>query len=79
MFAADAGEALGRLGKLRARIVSNGAIWVVSRKGRLATLRDIEVIAAARAADLVDNKVASFDETRTSLRLAIPVALRPKG
>ena len=77
LFAADSHEALGRLPALRERIVSNGAIWVVSHKGRLATIRDVDVIAAARAAGLVDNKVASFDETRTSLRLVIPVALRP--
>jgi hypothetical protein len=77
VFAADDHEALARLAALRARIVPNGAIWVVSRKGRAATIRDVDVIAAAKAAGLVDNKVASFDETRTSLRLVIPVALRP--
>jgi hypothetical protein len=77
VFAADDHEALTRLAALRARIVPNGAIWVVSRKGRAATIRDVDVIAAAKAAGLVDNKVASFDETRTSLRLVIPVALRP--
>ncbi|HET7828373.1 MAG TPA: DUF3052 family protein [Candidatus Limnocylindrales bacterium] len=77
VFAADSHEALGRLAALRERIVPNGAIWVVSRKGRAAAIRDTDVMAAAKAADLVDNKVASFDETRTSLRLVIPVALRP--
>ena len=77
VFAADTHEALGRLETLRGRLVPNGAIWVVSHKGPLATIRDVDVIAAARAAGLVDNKVASFDETRTSLRLVIPVALRP--
>ena len=77
VFAADSHEALGRLPALRERIVANGAIWVVSRKGRAATIRDVDVMRAARAAGLVDNKVASFDTTRTSLRLVIPVALRP--
>jgi hypothetical protein len=77
MFAADSEDALGRLPALRERLVPNGAIWVVSRKGRAATLRDVDVMAAARAAALVDNKVASFDDTRTALRLVIPVALRP--
>lgn len=76
VFAVDTLEALGRLAALRTRIVPNGAIWVVSRKGTGATVRDVDVIAAARAAGLVDNKVASFDATRTSLRLVIPVALR---
>lgn len=77
VYAADSLEALGRLPALRERIVPNGSIWVVSRKGRLATIRDTDVMAAGRAAALIDNKVASFDETRTSLRLVIPVALRP--
>jgi hypothetical protein len=78
-LAADDHAALAELPRLRAALRPAGAIWVVSRKGRAATLRDVEVIAAARAAGLVDNKVASFDETRTSLRLVIPVALREKG
>jgi hypothetical protein len=51
----------------------------VSRKGKAATLRDIEVIAAAQEHGLVDNKVVSFSARRTALRLVIPVALRPKG
>ena len=49
LFAADSHEALGRLPALRERIVPNGAIWVVSRKGKAATIRDVDVIAAARA------------------------------
>ena len=61
------------------RIRPAGGIWVVSRKGRAATIRDVEVIAAARAAGLVDNKVVSFSDTHTSLRLVIPVADRPRG
>ena len=77
LYVADTREALGRLASLRERLVPNGAIWVVSRKGRAATIRDVDVIDAARAAALVDNKVASFDESRTALRLVIPLALRP--
>ena len=75
-LAADDHAALAALPALRDRIRPNGAIWVISRKGVAATLRDVEVIAAAIANDLVDNKVASFDDTRTSARLVIPVALR---
>jgi hypothetical protein len=77
LFAADTPDALGRLASLRERLVPNGAIWVVSRKGRAATIRDVDVIDAARAAALVDNKVASFDESRTALRLVIPLRMRP--
>jgi hypothetical protein len=62
---------------LRARIRPNGAIWVVSLKGRLATARDVEVIDAALAAGLVDNKVASFSDTQTALRLVIRLRDRP--
>lgn len=77
-LAADSSADLALLPDLRTRIRPNGAIWVVSRKGRAATLRDVEVIAAAKGAGLVDNKVASFDDARTSLRLVIPLADRPR-
>lgn len=75
---ADSTGALEPLEALAARIRPNGAIWVVSRKGKAATLRDVEVIDAARSAGLVDNKVVAFSATRTSLRLVIPVALRAR-
>ena len=73
---ADTIPELLRIGQLQEAIVPDGAIWVVSRKGKAATLRDVDVIEAAKAAGLVDNKVASFSETHTALRLVIPVALR---
>jgi hypothetical protein len=77
-LAADSTADLQALATLRPRIRPAGAIWVVSRKGRAATLRDVEVISAAREHDLIDNKVVSFSARRTALRLVIPVALRPK-
>ncbi len=76
LLAADSQEELAALPELRAALVPNGAIWVVSRKGRDATLRDVDVTSAARASGLVDNKVSSFSPTHTALRLVIPVALR---
>jgi hypothetical protein len=76
LLGADEPGQLADLAAIRERIRPNGAIWVVSRKGRGSTLRDVEVIAAARDADLVDNKVASFSATHTALRLVIPRALR---
>jgi hypothetical protein len=78
-LAADATADLAALAELRSRIRPSGAIWVVSRKGKAATLRDVEVMAAAREHGLIDNKVVSFSARRTALRLVIPVALRPKG
>jgi hypothetical protein len=77
-LAADSHAELADLAALRTRIRPAGAIWVVSRKGRAATLRDVEVMAAAKEAGLVDNKVVSFSATHTSIRLVIPVALRPR-
>ena len=78
LLAANSAEELMRLAALRPQIRPNGAIWVVSRKGKAATLRDVEVMAAGREHDLIDNKVVSFSTTRTALRLVIPVALRPR-
>ena len=78
-LAADSHAELADLAALRARIRPAGAIWVVSRKGRASTLRDVDVMAAAKEAGLVDNKVVSFSATHTSIRLVIPVALRPRA
>lgn len=75
-FAAESARALDRLASLRERLNSAGAIWVVHRKGKEATLRDVEVFAAAKRVGLVDNKVASFSSTHTAERLVIPLALR---
>jgi len=58
------------------RIVANGAIWVVSKKGKARSLDDTDVIAAAKRAGLVDNKVVSFSDTHTALRLVSPLSLR---
>jgi hypothetical protein len=78
LLGADTQDALVPLEALATRIRPNGAIWVVSRKGKAATLRDVDVIDAARTAGLVDNKVASFSPTHTALRLVIPLARRPR-
>src|SRR3954463_11874818 len=68
---------LACLPTLRRRLQPAGAIWVVSTKGKTATLRDTEVIEAAIANGLVDNKVVSFSATHTALRLVIGVVDRP--
>src|SRR3954447_21116154 len=43
---ADVPPDLDALRGLRSLIRPNGAIWVISRKGRAATLRDVDVIEA---------------------------------
>jgi hypothetical protein len=75
-LAADSIDELLEIGTLQESLVPNGAIWVVSRKGKQATLRDVDVIDAAKSVGLVDNKVASFSDTHTAQRLVIPVARR---
>jgi hypothetical protein len=77
-LAADSIDELLEIGTLQESLVPNGAIWVDSRKGKQATLRDVDVIDAAKSVGLVDNKVASFSDTHTAQRLVIPIARRPK-
>jgi len=49
-------------------LAEKGALWVVSRKGKAATVKDVEVMAAAKSFGLVDNKVVGFSETFTAHR-----------
>jgi hypothetical protein len=76
ILGADSLPELDRLAELQDRLVPNGAIWVVSRKGREATLRDVDVIEAGRPVGLVDTKVVAFSSTHTALRLVILLAHR---
>ncbi|HJU73878.1 MAG TPA: DUF3052 family protein [Gemmatimonadaceae bacterium] len=64
---------LVRLGNLKRLLKSDGAIWVVHRKGKDATIRDVDVFEAAKRAGLVDNKVVAFSATHTAERVVIPV------
>ena len=66
---------LVRLAKLRAATWPAGAIWVVWPKGR-PELREDDVRRAAKAAGLVDVKVAAFSATLSALKLVIPVRER---
>jgi hypothetical protein len=67
-YAADSAEALARVGALVPSLAARGALWIVSRKGKAAGVKDIEVMAAAKAHGLVDNKVVAFSDTHTALR-----------
>jgi hypothetical protein len=68
IFSADSAEALARIRDLVPMLADRGALWIVSLKGKLLKVRDVEVMAAAKAQGLVDNKVCAFSETRTALR-----------
>lgn len=74
-YRAEEKKALGRLASLRKAIVKNGAIWVVYPKGQR-HIREVDVIAAGKAAGLTDNKVCGFSNTLTALRFVIPLAQR---
>jgi hypothetical protein len=66
---------LPRLERLKACIVSNGAIWVIRPKGRR-DISEASVMAAGKLAGLVDVKVVAFSDTHTAEKFVIPVALR---
>lgn len=72
-FGVEEVDQLVRLAALKRTLKSDGAIWVVHRKGRDATLKDVDVFAAAKRAGLVDNKVVAFSATHTAERLVIPL------
>ena len=74
-FGIAAREELPRLGKLRESLVPDGAVWVIRPKGTKA-ITDLDVIAAAKAAGLVDVKVTRVSDVLTGEKLVIPVTKR---
>ena len=73
-YGADSAEDLAAIESLIPRLGPKGALWIVSFKGRRLRVKDTEVMAAAKAAGLVDNKVVGFSADRTALRLTRRVA-----
>lgn len=67
-YAADCLAQLDRLPELIPALGDKGALWIVSRKGKAAGLKDVEVMAAARGQGLMDSKVVGFSDTLTALR-----------
>jgi hypothetical protein len=78
-YAADDAAALARIEGLVPLLSEKGALWVVSRKGKAATVKDVEVMEAAKAHGLVDNKVVAFSPTHTSLRFVRRKEEAPAG
>lgn len=66
---------LERLKRLPRAIQKNGAVWVVYPRGQK-LIREMDVLAAGKAAGFTDNKVARFSDTHTALRFVIPLAKR---
>jgi len=76
-FGANKTKELAKLATLREKIAENGAVWVVRPKG-VATISEKDVLAAAKAAGLVDVKVVKLSDTHTAEKLVIPVARRAR-
>ena len=61
---------------LRQFLKSNGALWIVTLKGKCAKIKEAEVMKAGKKAGLVDTKVVGFSETHTALKFVIPISSR---
>ena len=72
---ADSLDDLRALDRLEERLARDGAIWVVAPKGGREP-READVLAAGKAAGLVDTKVVRFSATHTAHRFVVPVARR---
>lgn len=75
-YAVEAPADLERLAGLKKSLQPAGALWVVRAKGPAAKVSESAVMAAGKAAGLVDTKVVAFSATHTAERLVIPVARR---
>jgi len=67
-YGADSAAELAAVGGLVPRLAERGALWIVSLKGNAAQVKDVEVMAAAKACGLVDIKVCAFSAQRTALK-----------
>jgi hypothetical protein len=74
-FGASEASDLGGLAALLPALKSDGALWVVYPKGKQ-EIREVEVLAAGRAAGLTDIKVVKFSDTHTALKFVRPKAKR---
>lgn len=75
-YGASAEKALARLATLARALAPDGALWVVRPKGK-GGVSESAVMAAGKAAGLVDVKVVAFSSTHTAEKFVIPVAKRP--
>jgi len=71
-FGATKETELARLATLKASLKPNGALWVIRPKAR-PEISERAVMAAGKAAGLVDVKVVSFSPTHTAEKFVIPV------
>ncbi len=69
-FRADGAPDLQRMPDLIKSLASKGALWIVYPKG-VRAITEAQVLAAARAAGLVDVKVVRFSPTHTALKTTV--------
>ncbi len=74
-YGANSRADLDRLATLRQSLAPHGALWVIRPKG-VKTITEGDVMAAGKAAGLVDVKVVKFSDTHTAEKFVIPVAQR---
>ncbi|HVG24190.1 MAG TPA: hypothetical protein VND45_08575 [Thermoanaerobaculia bacterium] len=74
-YGANMRDDLSRLAALKESLAPNGALWVIRPKG-VKTITEADVMAAGKAAGLVDVKVVKFSETHTAEKFVIPLAKR---
>lgn len=74
-YAANARADLREIPSLGKSLAPAGALWVVRPKGKT-EITESDVMAAGKAAGLVDVKVVRFSETHTAEKFVIPVAKR---
>ncbi|HEV7239545.1 MAG TPA: DUF3052 family protein [Thermoanaerobaculia bacterium] len=75
VYGANTRADLDRLKTLRASLASNGALWVIRPKG-VKEITEAEVMAAGKAAGMVDVKVVRFSDTHTAEKFVIPLEKR---
>lgn len=75
-YEANSAKEVEQLALLKKYLKPNGGIWVLSRKGKEATIKDTEIMRMGKQCGLVDNKVVGFSETHTALKFVIPLEKR---
>lgn len=74
-LSAEDRKALARLKPLQAYLKPDGALWTIRPKGSKA-ITEADVLAAGKAAGLVDVKVVAFSTTHTAEKFVIPTHRR---
>ncbi len=75
---ANSSQDLVALKTLRSILKPDGALWVIRPKGH-PEITEASVMAAGKAAGLVDVKVVRFSDTHTAEKFVIPLKMRPKA